>query len=203
MLKVTVNIDSVKKLEKHIELVKSLSDLKDNAVFQNYIQEKCLETVNKVANQRIYMFNTTNTDMRQEYLRNNKIAKFEDGFIIYNDTSIAVNNPSYENGRFSIALAFEYGVGIIGEANPVQGAWEYDVNGNLVFDDEGNYIRGWWLSKTKNGSNPYVKESKNGKAVITQGYQGMEIYRFSTEEIKSQLPKWIKDYLKQYGGVRQ
>ena len=32
----------------------------------------------------------------------------------------------YPNG-FSIALAFEYGVGIVGQTNPVPNAWEYNL----------------------------------------------------------------------------
>ena len=194
MFKISTSVDSIEKLDKHINFVKSMMSMKEDSAFQQYIQQKCLETVNKVSNERIYLHNTTNTEMRSEYLKNNKIREATDGFIIYNDTYVTTDNPSYEGGKFSIALAFEYGVGIIGEENPVEGAWEYDVNGNLVFDDNGEAIRGWWISKTKNGSNPYVKESKNGNAVVTQGYQGMEIYRFARIEIENQLSKWVNDY---------
>lgn len=196
MLKVKCEVKGLKELNSRIDFLNQLMQMKTDTKLQKYMQNKCLEAVNKISNERIYMYNTTNTEMRSEYLKNNKIRQFEDGFIIYNDTYVVTDNPSYENGKFSIALAFEYGVGIIGEQNPVVGAWEYDVNGNLVFDEEGNYIRGWWLSKTKNGSNPYVKESQNGKAVVTQGYRGMEIYRYSAEYIKQNLHKWIGQYIR-------
>lgn len=194
MLKINTNIQGLSNLEKHIKYVEQMLNMKKDTNFQKYIQEKCLEAVNKISRDRIYMYNTTNNEMRGEYLKNNKIRELEDGFIIYNDTSVATNNPSYPSGIFSIALAFEYGVGIIGEENPVVGAWEYDVNGNLVFDDDGNYVRGWWISKSKNGNNPYIKESKSGNAVVTQGYQGMEIYRYSADYITKELQKWIGQY---------
>lgn len=196
-LSVKVETSNLNSLKSKIDYLKKLVKMKTDKTFQEYIQRKCLDTVNKVANERIYLHNTTNTDMRQEYLRNNKIRddNISGGFIIYNDTFVSVDNPSYPNGRFSIAMAFEYGTGIIGEENPVIGAWDYDVNGNLVYDNEtGEEIRGWWLNKYKNGSTPYVKESKNGNAVVTQGYQGMEIYRYSAEEIRKNLPKWVKEY---------
>ena len=194
MLNISTNIQGLSKLQKQIDFVEKMLNMKTDSKFQKYIQSKCLEAVNKISQERIYLHNTTNTEMRSEYLKNNKIRELEDGFIIYNDTYVTVDNPSYEGGIFSIALAFEYGVGIIGEQNPVIGAWQYDVNGNLVFDENGDYIRGWWISKTKNGSNPYVKESKNGNAVVTQGYQGMEIYRYSAEYIKKNLQKWVEEY---------
>lgn len=194
MLNISTNIQGLSKLQKQIDFVEKMLNMKTDSKFQKYMQSKCLEAVNKISQERIYLHNTTNTEMRSEYLKNNKIRELEDGFIIYNDTYVTVDNPSYEGGIFSIALAFEYGVGIIGEQNPVIGAWQYDVNGNLVFDENGDYIRGWWISKTKNGSNPYVKESKNGNAVVTQGYQGMEIYRYSAEYIKKNLQKWVEEY---------
>lgn len=194
MLNISTNIQGLSKLQKQIDFVEKMLNMKTDTNFQKFIQSKCLEAVNKISQERIYLHNTTNTEMRSEYLNNNKIRELKDGFIIYNDTYVTVDNPSYEGGIFSIALAFEYGVGIIGEQNPVIGAWQYDVNGNLVFDENGDYIRGWWISKTKNGSNPYVKESKSGNAVVTQGYQGMEIYRYSAEYIKKNLQKWVEEY---------
>ena len=194
---IKTKVDKLEDLKKYVDYVKGLSKMQSDTKFQEYIKKKCLEIVNKVSQQRLYMHNTTNTEMRGEYLKNNKIRDVVDGFVIYNDTYVETDNPSYDGGRFSIALAFEYGVGIVGENNPIVGAWEYDVNGNLVYDDEtGEHIRGWWISKSKNGSNPYVKESKSGNAVVTQGYQGMEIYRYSAEEIRKQLPLWVKEYMK-------
>jgi len=191
------SVTKLSDLEKYVDYVKNLSKMQNDSKFQLYIQKKCLETVNKVSQERLYTFTTTNEDMREQYLANNKIRNVDNGFIIYNDSYVTTDNPSYADGKFSIALAFEYGVGIIGEQNPKLGAWSYDVNGNLVFDEQtGEHIRGWWIPKEKNGNNPYVKESKNGNAVVTQGYEGMEIYRYSAEEIRKQLPLWVKEYMK-------
>lgn len=197
MFKYGIKVDDFKKLDKLVDFVDRLESMKTDEDFQNFIQHKCLETVDRVSRERIYLYNTTNTEMREEYLRNNKILVEKDGFVIYNDTYVTTNNPSYEGGRFSIALAFEYGVGIIGEENPIEGAWTYDVNGNLVYDEDNDqYIRGWWISKLKNGNNPYVKENEKGTAVITQGYRGMEIYRYARIQIENLLPKWVSEYFR-------
>ena len=84
------------------------------------------------------------------------------------------NVPNYEKG-FSIALAFEYGVGIVGEDNydsEFFQAWEYNVNKhNFAW----NYV-------------------KDGVRYSTYGYMGFEVYRFTAEEIINQLPNWVAEY---------
>ena len=187
MLNVDVNIDSIKKLEKHIKFVEKLLKMKTDVKFQKYIQNKCLETVKKVSYQRIG--SNTNEEYIEEYISRHQIREVSDGFVLYNDLTIpailstkSTKNQdnsqgvvrNYENG-FSIALAFEYGTGLVGQENAVQGAWDYNVN---------NYgDKGWYYKPL------------NGEAIRTRGYQGFEIYRYTAEEIKSMLPKWVNDYL--------
>lgn len=189
MLDINVSVDSIKKLDKHIKYVEKMMKLKYDIDFQKYIQDKCLQTVKKVAEQRIYSIPTSNEDMKSAYIQNNKIRKEKNGFVIYNDLS--VQNKNY---TFCVALAFEYGTGLIGQEQAINGAWAYNINQNTVFYD-GEIVDGWWLSKDKAGNVETFGESKSGKDVITRGYRGMEIYRFSAEEIKSMLPKWVNDYL--------
>lgn len=189
MLTVKCNVDSIKKLDKHIKYVEKMMKLKYDIDFQKYIQDKCLQTVKKVAEQRIYSIPTSNEDMKSAYIENNKIRKEKDGFVIYNDLSVESANYT-----FCVALAFEYGTGLIGQKQGINGSWAYNINNNTVYYD-GETVEGWWLSKDKAGNIETFGESRSGKAIITRGYQGMEIYRFSAEEIKAQLPKWVNEFI--------
>ena len=188
MLQVKVDINSIEKLDSHIKYVEKLLTMKTDKNFQKYIQQKCLETVRRVSRERIR--NSTNDEYIEEYILRHSIREEENGFVLYNNFTIpailSTQNTknqdrlngkvrNYDNG-FNLALAFEYGTGLVGQDNPVQGAWEYNVN------EYGEY--GWYY------------KSFNGDAVRTRGYQGFEIYRFTAEEIKVMLPKWINDYFR-------
>lgn len=188
MLDIKVDIDSIEKLDKHIKYVENLLKMKTDVEFQKYIQNKCLETVKKVSRERIGI--NTNEEYVEEYISRHSIREETNGFVLYNDLTIpAILSTSntknqdrgngivrnYDNG-FSIALAFEYGTGLVGQENPVQGAWEYNVN------NYGEY--GWYYKPVE------------GESIQTRGYQGFEIYRYTAEEIKSMLPKWVNDYLR-------
>lgn len=186
MLQVKVDINSIEKLDSHINYVKKLLTMQTDKEFQKYIQQKCLETVIKISRERIS--NTTNDEYIEEYILRHSIREVDEGFVLYNNFTIpailSTQNTknqdrlkgivrNYDNG-FNIALAFEYGTGIVGQDNPVQGAWDYNVN------KYGEY--GWYYKPL------------NGDAIRTKGYQGFEIYRFTAEEIKAMLPKWVNDY---------
>ena len=184
MLKFSCEVVGLKELNKTIKLIDILQKIKGSSKFQKYIQKKCLETVKKITSERL-VGGTTNDVEIQLYKLSHRIQKEEDGFILYNDAkiptsgSIAVNYPE---GKFSIALAFEYGTGITGEGTydgKYFQAWQYNVN---------NYNFGW----------DYRDEA--GIKQHTYGYMGFEIYRFTAEEIRSQLPKWVNDYIRKYGG---
>ena len=112
----------------------------------------------------------------------------EDGFVIYNDAKIPANVKgvqndlsNYKDGEFSIAMAFEYGVGIIGMSTDSPNSWEYNVN---------NYNFGWVLPSEI--ANMYGIPKGNEFA----GYQGFEIYRYTTERIKRYLPRWVEEYFR-------
>lgn len=178
MLNIQRKVDGLKDLEKYTLYIERLSTMKTDINFQKYIQQKCMEAVQKITNERL-IGGTTDDDMIEEYKTRHKIQEETDGFIIYNDTVLpaymlnTANPEDYSNG-FSIALAFEYGIGIVGENSPKANAWQYNVK---------NHNFAWYYQKY-------------GKTFSTYGYQGFEIYRYTAEEIKAQLPKWVNDYYK-------
>lgn len=171
MLKVKANVQGLQELKKEIIKVETLLQSQKNSSsdFQQYIQRKVLETVNLISTQRLPGGETS-----QLYISNNKIRVLGDGFEVYNDTQISTSSEGY-GGSFSIALAFEYGTGIVGQENPKPNAWQYNVNGHET---------GW----------VYFNEKVNGFRV-TKGLMAYEIYRFSKEEIIKQMPRWINDYI--------
>lgn len=187
MLKIDININGLDKLDKHIEFVNKMLGMKTDREFQKYIQNKCLETVKEVARTRLG--GTTNDEYIEEYILRNKIREIVGGFELYNDFTIpailTTRNTknqdreaggivrNYDNG-FSIALAFEYGVGIVGRDNPVQGAWDYNINN---YGDEGWYYK-----------------PPSGESIRTQGYKGAEVYRYTAIEINKRLKDWVNSY---------
>lgn len=182
MFKVSFNVDSISKIDNHIELVKKIQNMKNDFEFQAYIKDKCWETLNNVMNNKLKSGSTTNDDSIEVYRNSNHIEDTKDGFIIYNNAKIPANVKgvqntidNYNEGMFNIALAFEYGVGIVGIKTGNDNAWEYNVR---------NYNFGWYLPKDVLG--------ESGIRYI--GYEGFEIYRFTAIEIQTQLPKWVNDY---------
>lgn len=165
-LNANIKVDGLDKLKEYVEYVKKFATLKSDKKFQEYIQTKFLETVNRISIERL-----PNSDMKNEYIKHNQIRQLEDGFVLFNDTTVVTENEGY-GGFFSIALAFEYGTGIVGQENPKQGAWAYNVN---------NHENGWIYFK-------------DGSFHFTKGMEGQEIYRFTLEEIKRNLKTWIKEY---------
>jgi hypothetical protein len=186
MLKVNCEIKGLKELNAKIEYIKRLSQMKTDKEFQKFIQDKVLTTVKKITNERL-IGGTTNDDAIEQYKNNHKIREENDGFILYNDTQIVANVngvqnhiENYPNGMFPIALAFEYGVGIIGQNTPNnENAWAYNIQG---------YNFGWNLPKD-------VAE-QNGIPLGQEyaGYTGFSIYHYTRIEVEKNLPKWVKEY---------
>lgn len=175
MLKINMNVKGLDKLEKHIQYVQRMANMKTDKTFQSYIKNKCMEALNQVMNERL-TGGTTNDDAISLYRSSNHIIDDLNGFIIYNDAKIPVNavdTSGYPNGEFSIALAFEYGVGIIGQNTVNPNAWSYNIN---------NYNFGWYFKDT------------DGKYHQTGGYMGFEIYRFTADKIQKNLPRWVNEY---------
>lgn len=165
-LKIKAKVNGLEKLKNHIEYVKLYSGLIDDKNFEIYIQNKFLETVRLIASR-----NLPDGELSQLYIENNKIRNIDGGFELYNDTYIETETEGY-NGKFSVALSFEYGTGIVGQENPKEGAWQYNVN---------NHEFGW----------TYYKD---GTFHFTRGFEGFEIYRKTKLEIENNLLLWVREY---------
>ena len=120
MISVRVSAVNKKALDEHINFVKKLLLMKTDKKFQKYIQDKCKETVERLTNE-LMQYSGTTVDA---YKNNHKIKETATGFILYNDTVV----ESGDYGTFPIALAFEYGTGIVGSQNAKEGAWAYNIN---------------------------------------------------------------------------
>jgi hypothetical protein len=196
MLKIELEIDSLEKLDKYISFVDKFANLGKNIEFQKEMQKKCLEEVKKYARKRL--MGTTNEEYYQQYIDTIFIRENEDpttGFQIVSNLVIEKPTTHHSEGYpFSISMAFEYGTGIIGIGSAdAPSNYRYNVNENYVnYNDE--KVLGWWIPIEKSGDSVIYGTSRSGKAVITRGYEGMEIFRFASAEIMSQLPKWIKDF---------
>ena len=182
MLDIQIDIQGLSELQQHIDFVEKMLKMKTDTNFQKFIQDKVLETVRRVTDERLTS-GTTNDDAISEYRENHKIREEQQGFILYNDTMIPAevngiqnNISNYPDGMFCVALAFEYGVGILGEnTSSNDNAWAYNLQG---------YNFGWYLPQSVTGES----------GVQTAGYMGFEIYRFTAEEVKQNLNSWVKEY---------
>jgi len=182
MFRIETNVDSIKKIDEQIKYVESMMKMKEDTSFQEFIKQKCWKTLQDYINGFLVAGNTTNDDSIEIYKTSNHIENIENGFIIYNNAKIPANVSgkqnnisNYKDEMFNLALAFEYGVGVVGIETNNPNAWEYNVN---------NYESGWYLPK-----------NVLGKAGIKyEGYKGFEIYRMTAIDIERNLPKWVKEY---------
>lgn len=183
MFNVIYNISGLNELKEKIDYINKMLQMTKDSKFQKFIQEKCLQTINEIARERIPLYvgedKNPNLNLLEEYLLRNEIEEIDNGFIIKNSFTLptemlAIGKNKIENypNGFNIALAFEYGVGIVGENTPVEGAWEYNIN---------NYNIAW-------------KFEEYGVSYTSWGYSGAEVYRYSKEEIKKNLKGWVNEY---------
>lgn len=192
MLKIDMNVKGLDKLEKHIQYVQRMANMKTDKTFQSYIKNKCMEALNQVMNERL-TGGTTNDDAISLYRSSNHIIDDLNGFIIYNDAKIPADmyntlpfdTSGYPNGEFSIALAFEYGTGIVGSSS-------YGSSKGYVYNDTNNSKS---RSHRKLGNEWYLPAKVHGVSGIkTSGYMGFEIYRFTADKIQKNLPRWVNEY---------
>lgn len=162
------NVENKQHLDDLVEFVNSLMEIQYDKQFHKFIQEKCMEIIQT----HIDTYLTFSGNTVDLYKSSNKIEEFDEGFIIYNDTTVETDTDGY-GGKFSIALAFEYGTGIVGQENPKENAWEYNVN---------EHQKGWTYFK-------------NDSFHFTKGFEGFQIYTLSAQEIESKLPEWVNEYI--------
>lgn len=194
-LNVTIEKQGLGYLKLQIEYVNKMLKMKTDKNYQTFIQNKCLETVKKYARERLYSSGTTNEEYYENYINNIHIRETKNGFEIVSDFSIEKPSSNHSGGyTFSISMAFEYGVGIIGEGSTdAPSGYRYNVNDNYV-KINGENIQGWWLPKGKAGNSVTFGENLKGSSIITRGYEGLEIFRFSRVEIMKNLNSWVNEY---------
>lgn len=180
MFETKIDVTNLDKLQKHLSFIEKMLKMKTDTNFQHFIQNKVLELARKVTDERL-IGGTTDDEYIEEYKSRHKIREEVDGFVLYNDTIIPTSMlPVSENTAvnypdgFNIALAFEYGIGIVGQNSPKLNAWEYNVN-------QWNFA--WHYQKY-------------GETFSTYGYEGFEIYRHIADEVKSNLNDWVEEYYK-------
>lgn len=174
-----VNLQGIDKVLSKINLSKNSTSL--NA----YLGKKALEALKKVTLERINLNDDTNTNKEaiQSYIEHNQMETIPDGFVLYNNMPrIAWRNPktgqSYE---FSVALAFEFGTGDVGDGSAIEAdkfGYQYNMH---------NYNFGWNYTGI------------DGQEHHTYGYIGTEIYRFTRQVIEDNIQKWYIEYIN--GGV--
>lgn len=198
MLKTQIEVTGLKELNKRIEFIKKMTSMKTDKSFQKFIQDKSMKALEQVMSERL-VGGTSNDDSISLYKSSNHIKETEDGFIIYNDSQIPANVKgvqndiaNYPNGMFSIALAFEYGVGIVGEWSAgvmgTETAWEYNKQG---------YNFGWVLPREVALK---LSGGETGK-VEYAGYAGFGIYHYTAEKIRKDLSSWVEEYYRKNSEV--
>lgn len=184
MINTKIAITNFSAIDNQISKIKIIKS--DQSSLMEFLKVKFLKALNETIDERLINVSNgeqggvTDSEYFEEYKLRNKFMDIPNGFILYNDTVIPQSMlpirskktlANYPNG-FSLALAFEFGVGIVGENAPVEGAWEYNVAKH----------------------NFYWTYEKYGKKYATYGYKGMEIYRFTVAKIKDNINDWIKEY---------
>lgn len=179
MLKISSNVDNLEGIDKILNKVNIINKFQSKDYY-DFIKDKVKTTLNEVINERLGSLYNTNQEEFELYKKSNHFKDTKNGFILYNDATyeytpeIKVGNKTTEPYKFSIALAFEYGTGLVGIEKPKEGHWEYNVHG---------YEKGW------------VYPKGNGGFAFTRGYEGMEIYRFTRIRVNKMLSIWNKEYI--------
>ena len=99
-MKFNVEAINLEGLNKHIEYVNKMLNMKEDEKFQKFIQEKVLELAKKVTDERL-TGGTTNDEEINLYKSSHHIQEEADGFILYNDakidayTAFHINNHSF------------------------------------------------------------------------------------------------------------
>lgn len=205
MININIDVNGLDKLQQRIEQIKKFSKMKTDFKFQEFIRNKCLYKVKEVAKLLLSQATTTNEEYYEEYLASINIPSDrikKDGFEIV--SNLVIEKPASrvsEAYNFSISMAFEYGTGITGMGSAdAPSSYQYYMNKNTVIVND-EKTEGWWIPIDKNGNNPIFGVSKSGKAVVTQGYEGLEIFRNSAIQIQKSLNEWVEEYFKNEGGT--
>lgn len=198
MFNVTYSVSGLKELKEKIDYINKLLQMTKDSKFQKFIQEKCLNEVKSYAKSKLH--GTSNAEYYEEYIESINIPSdriTNKGFEIVSNLTKYKEPSSHSGGyTFSISLAFEYGTGIVGMGStdaPSDYRYNVNVHNNYVKIDD-DYEEGWWIPKELASDSVTWGESKSGKSVVTRGYEALEIFRISGNNIQQKLPLWVKEY---------
>lgn len=172
MLRIKSDINGFENFDKIMSVLgKTEKTFKLDSNLMSFLKSKVNITLNEIMNEKLG--GTTNDEDIETYKSRNKFVDTEDGFILVNDSMILPGKNGHNYYPFSLALAFEYGTGIVGSNNPKNGHWSYNIK---------NHTQEWTYTR-------------NGKTYTTKGYEGKEIYRTLTERVNSQMNNWIEEFM--------
>lgn len=197
MLKIKISVDSLDKIQNYIDFVERIYDAQNDMGLQSFLKRKVLEAAKMITDKEL-VGGTSNDEEIELYKNSHHIEDYKKGFILYNDAKISADKyntlpfdtSGYPDGEFSIALAFEYGVGVVGQGTYEEGyfkSWDYN---NVTLSK----------SKHRQGDEWYLPASVYGESgYLYSGYEGFEIYRKIAIFCEASLNEWAYEYF--IGGV--
>lgn len=170
--------------EKAIRLLSSVG-------FKNYVKDKCLEAIKKIASEQLSTINTQE-DIDNSLYMSSMEAHVENDYIIISNNSEIDISQKIANGQLkatalesyptalSLAKIVEYGIGYTGLTNTPQlgqdiGDWEYDVNSHGY--------KGWY----------YTNDS--GQTFWTNGFEGRLVFLRLLHWVNDNIGYLVNDYL--------
>lgn len=185
-MKTNLKISNFEEIDKMIENTKKLYQLQSSTEFIEFVKDKTKNLLEQIMAQKFNGSSTSNNLEIEDYKKNNHFENIKNGFILRNNTTIPADKyntlpfdmSGYADGEFSIALAFEYGTGIYGQAN----------------------LRVTNRSKNSKGNSWYLPKNVYGKSgILTEGYPAFGIYTELAKQINLNIDKWFKEFLEKRG----
>lgn len=163
----------VEGLDKALKTLKKFEGLVSTVGFKEYIAEKAIEEINKIARQKLHT--------SEGYVANNKYEIIDKGVVIYND--IQSDDGTY------ISLILEYGSGVHAEGSPFHHTASYESSGGV-----------YWLAPVENASslantNYPIITIKSVDYYMVFGQYPKHIYTDAAKIIRKELSTWTKEYI--------
>jgi len=169
-MKVSIKVEG---LQRVLDTLNKYGELFSANDFKEYIAEKSIEEINKIASERL--------QSSENYIANNKYEITDKGIVIYND--IKSDDGTY------ISLILEYGSGVHKEGKDFHHTATYDVKGGL-----------YWLvpidtaPSLANTDYPIIT-IKDTQFYMVFGQKPKHIYNDAAKIIRNKLSIWGKEYI--------
>lgn len=160
-------------IDEAIRLFNEIKDVISSNELKEYLAEKSIEEINKIAKQRL--------QNSENYIANNNYEILQDGVLIYNDIQS-------EDGTY-ISLIIEYGSGIHKEGEPFNHTNTYAATSGL-----------YWLVPVESSSslantNYNIINIKGVEYYIVFGQYPKHIYTDAGKIIEKNIATWISEYI--------